>query len=91
MNNQWVMPEWMEQYAGKYIPSKETCESYMNDTRTNIEINAPLTLMIVDTTAKIRILEQLHRDNLFNKEEKHTSVDETMKQYKLNFTFIESR
>lgn len=61
----WTMPEWMEQFCGNYLYKKSEVERLMN-TKTNVLVNAPLSLECVNVESKVRLLEKLHKDGLLN-------------------------
>ncbi|RNB59546.1 hypothetical protein EDM57_04915 [Brevibacillus gelatini] len=59
----WAMPEWMEQFCGTYLYEKNEVERLMN-TKTNVLVNAPLSLECVSMESKVRLLEKLYKDGL---------------------------
>lgn len=60
----WVMPSWMEKYADKYVPDKNTCEWHMNDHKSNVLVNAPLAMSIVATKCQVEVLVKLYNDGI---------------------------
>ncbi len=54
------MPEWMVKYAQRFVRDQEQCEFLMN-VKTNVVVNAPLSLEACSIQGQIRLLERLHK------------------------------
>jgi len=61
METNWTMPEWMIPYAERFIGrDQQDCE-YLVNVKSNVLVNAPLSLESVAVSSKVRLLEALHR------------------------------